>query len=199
MAAPAELQGAPPPQQRQLAADGAVQGSSPRRLAAAFASAAPSPAAALAATLQSAQRQRLQAESTLHSLQAAKASPLGGAGGKENSTAAGPWRISPGHFVVGHARSPLAAAPQPQPGSASGEPAGSGGAGSSLGARSGGSAPAASGTPLSQQGSRASSALVGHLNLALRALGEFAGCCCLALMVCTWHAWPSWCITLCML
>lgn len=153
------------------------------------------------------------AEQTLHSLQAAKASPHAATAGKENAegTAGGPYshrRVSPGHFLVHPTlRSPLQPPAQQQP-SGSATP-------SSAAARvlaplgtphsvSGGSvwgrpyAPppsptsgvaattpqqaaqgqqaasgaAAAATPLSQQGSRVSSALVDNLNLALRALGE---------------------------
>lgn len=90
-------------------------------------------------------------------------------------------RISPGHFVVHPTptRSPLHPPQQQQCGAALGPMGGatpalprgdhSGGSGALVAAA--GSGPVAAGTPLSQQGSRASSALVDNLNLALRALG----------------------------
>ena len=138
------------------------------------------------------------AESALHSLHAAsgKAAPHpSSAAGKENAASAAlPWlpgppdttyghqRVSPGHFLVQPTRSPLQQQQYQQQQQQhlelqqweAGSPATTAGvapAASTSSQRGGSAAAADSGTPLSQQGSRVSSALVDHLNLALRALG----------------------------
>ena len=116
------------------------------------------------------------AESALYSLQAAggkAAPPPSTASGKENAASMalphlpgppdatyGHQRVSPGHFLVQPTRSPLQQQHHLQQCQAlqqweAGSPV----------------PPASAATPLSQQGSRVSSALVDNLNLALRALG----------------------------
>lgn len=158
-------------QQQWLAATpGAIAGTTPT-------SSSASAARALSATLLSAQKQRMLAEGTLQSLQAAVAkvqtSASAGAG-KENGSGAGSkalppppaaayshQRVSPGHFWVNPTRAPLQPQQQGSPATAAQHMGGH-----QPTADSGSSHGAAASTPLSQQSSHGGSpALVDSLVL----------------------------------